>query len=350
MRHAFRKAFLHIASGWGLAALTLVGCSGTSDDCTTRPPSCTSVNNQEMPAPAAGTASSDCQWRLTAGPRPDVNIRTAGGTSSVNFWIAGDKALFRWGGEGWQDRYEAALGIVLEVFVDEDRLWVINGGPHPNLHHFDGNKWSAIPAADGVRVHAQGVFGTGPNDIIVALDTGYVHWNGTRWTAHTDSIYYTSTTNRGNFNRVKDEIWTLDMKSKNVLRIRNGEVSVVRSVPAAGVCLQALWVGSESDIWISTCSGNFEFLHWDGQAWEHVPNGSGHITLTMDGADGQVMWAAGHNGTLLRWKDNRWTPVPSGTTQHIRHLISFGRSSAWAVGAGNEVVNGQSHADLLRCD
>ena len=99
------------------------------------------------------------------------------------------------------------------------------------------------------------------------------------------------------------------------------------------VALTDVWADSSTDIWIVSEGG--EIFHGDGNSWEQqeVANWDNRQQLnSVWGSSAVDIWAVGDAGTLLHFDGNTWTPLNSGTTAALVHVLGAGTNDVLALG------------------
>jgi hypothetical protein len=266
----------------------------------------TAVSNR----PVSGPAKCSKGWHVVRGPSlpgdRQERLFSLGAASAVDAWAVGE----RWA--PYQTSPEVRLG------------------PYPLIEHWDGRKWTIVPAQDphhwNASLFAVAVlgadnawavggfrsFGRTPGESPLVQ-----HWDGRKWTAIT------------------------------VPRLAQGA--------SASQELIGLAASSPDDVWVlghSSANGATflnRLLHWDGRSWSLVPSRQSHATygvsLLMDVVVDRAgrAWAVGgrlhgigeastFNGALVEtWNGNSWRPAqaPDGALP-LTAVATTGRT-LWAI-------------------
>lgn len=95
------------------------------------------------------------------------------------------------------------------------------------------------------------------------------------------------------------------------------------------------------------CDGQSEACPADAEEWQ-TPTGTGfHWSYPLPSGNTfnavwsfapDDAWAVGTQGAAIHWDGRRWTPVPTGTTQHLYRLWATAPNDLWAAGEGDLVL------------
>lgn len=199
------------------------------------------------------------------------------------------------------------------------------------------------------------------------------HWNQPtelQWTSGS----FTDATNRQNLNAVtmssyREGFAVGDEQNNNftILQLTNGAWS---ATPFAGACnsqhLQGVSIVSSTETWAvgtsdqinnfpSCNSGNFIYaiLRWNGSTWtkltsSSVPTGATlaliphlnavHVISTNGTGVGNLGFAVGNNGRILKYDGTSWTTDTSGITNNLFGVYVVSANEAWAVGAAGRIL------------
>lgn len=185
----------------------------------------------------------------------------------------------------WEPAFDtAATGALSGVWgAAADDIFVVGGHPdRGEVYHYDGATWSPMTVPEGVGLLVW-VYGFGPDDVwSVGVDGGFVHYDGTAWTAlesgTTEDLW-------GIFGFANDDLW-----------IVGGDPDL------HGNC------GDET----KTC-----MWHWDGTTLSDADitpeaNTRGATSLFKVWGLGDTLFAVGQRGLVLRHGEGGWTPVSAG--------------------------------------
>lgn len=249
---------------------------------------CNLVVNSAVPTIASPKAERQLQWGVQLQDGMMVGDRNSN-----------DFVVFRWNGETeltWANDSYASGGSAFRG----------------NL-----NSVSMLSNADGFAVGDRATTGSGT--FIVA------RWNGSTWTTS----------------------WVSPACSGQNL---NG-VSAVSAREAWAVGVR----------YISGCGGGsnyrYTFLKWNGSSWSllaptTIPADSSsnqnlnavHVISTNNDNVGDLGFAVGNSGVILRYNGTTWTAMTSSTTSNLFGVFVVSASEAWAVGASGDILrwNGSS--------
>lgn len=302
------------------------------------------------------------------------------GTGPEDVWAVGYGTVLHYDGRTWTPSFTSEEHNLLGVWASApDDVWAV--GDYQPLLHYDGRSWSTVVSGaepEGIGGHA-GVFGLAPDDVwSCSWIRGIEHWDGLTWTDVGPS--------RGGVTNVwalGNEVWAVGARG----RIDRWDGRAFASVPRpVEVDLEDMWGSAPNDAWVvgragtllhwdgrelssfSTITPNHELhdvwsssptdawavgffrtdvgssieergmiLHWDGTDWSLSPSGTvgpsyrSHLQAVW-GARPNAVWAAGGDGTILRWDGREWQAVESSTRDRIDGLWGSGEDDVWAAG------------------
>ncbi len=218
------------------------------------------------------------------------------------------------------------------------------GNPPPVVLHWNGRRWTPIPASDLHGLTAQAVtassaddawlFGSFPGQKAGTSTTGALHWNGTTWSKRSIPDWLLKANGSGltdlylaDFGR--SGMWVFSLggylgeKAAFAGHYRRGHWTKVRlpDVPDSAVATSAsnVWVVGQ----VLPTPSRDVLMHWNGKRWNttRVPRQAvagypGGMVATGP-RDLWLPWyptKAGAREYLLHWAGGRWTKVrlPSG--------------------------------------
>jgi hypothetical protein len=272
--------------------------------------------------------------------------------------------------------------------VSDDDVWAVGerqGGEDGTLvEHWDGAAWSEVPSpspADaysslvGISVVSAGeawAVGYSQDFSSGVVTTLIEHWDGTSWTiipgpnpGETISELF------GVSARSAEDAWAVGSfddasgTAHNLVEHWDGTEWSVTDAPSPGLRDNALFSAvslGEDDAWAVGYAADTTqesakspvTLHWDGTAWNLIPNPP--LSAQLEGvaaAPNGELWAAGYlevpPTTLIeRWNGARWRVIRSenqqeGVANYLNDIaLGPGAGSAWAVGSGMS-ARGQWH-------
>src|SRR5262249_31407306 len=96
------------------------------------------------------------------------------------------------------------------------------------------------------------------------------------------------------------------------------------------------------DLWVvgKAYEGQAALMHYDGARWQTLPSGCDQSLLALFGVRRDLLFAAGHPGTILRYDGKRWSAVPSiPTHEKVTGLCGTSERAVWAVGHGGVALH-----------
>ncbi len=191
-------------------------------------------------------------------------------------------------------------------------------GNPPLIVHWNGTKWSSVPAAVPADTVLSAVAASSPTNAWIVGDSGLIpdisqtpvilHWNGRAWR----QVPFSAPPGTG-------------LSSVSVTSPSNAWA--VGSYPTSADAL-----GSEPRPMI---------LHWNGSAWRRVPlpkmaipAGDGAWLTGVSATSASNAWALG-TGFILHWNGRSWSQVPSAPARagHPIAVAATATDDAWLLGA-----------------
>jgi hypothetical protein len=317
--------------------------------------SATATLTVESPAPAAPAPAAAAPEQPTLDPAPYVWTPTStGGQGNAGVWgsSASDVYMANWvgiwhfDGARWSFVPEVEWHGTLDVYgFGANDVWAV--GPAGRILRYDGHGWSG-ERFDGDSVYAEalgiwenpprnhylwGVWGSAPNDVFVAGDSGSVlHWNGSAWRKM-------STGTREGLRRV----WGTSGSNVYVsgehgtLLHYDGAAWSRVAVPTT-VTLERVWGSSAGDVYVGGAEATL--LHYDGTAWSRVaiPVDPTYTVFAVWGTSASNVFAAGSGGFVLRWDGASWIREDSGRPEQILGLWGASGTDVFASMAGGWVT------------
>jgi hypothetical protein len=351
-------------------------------------------------AAAAVTSGSGATFKIVPSPNPGTfpTLLGVGASSASDAWTVGyyadstNSTFFslaeHWNGSAWAVvstpnpfGNENVLSAVADL--SPANVWAVghsvdtsnyyNEVTQPLIEHWNGTRWSAVPAAtdssvgdtlSGVAaVSATDVWAVGSHfDATIGGSAGLIeHWNGTRWSI------VPSPTSASNLTSVavisSSDVWvTGEAGLQPIFEHWNGKTWSAFSGPpvsAAYVAVTGITAVSSTDVWAvgtTRAPGRrpappYQTLaeHWDGQKWSIVaspdPVAGNNVFIQAAAISGSDVWAVGYDygatggasPLLANWDGTKWNtvqaPVPSGTQYNqLAAAAALPTGTVWAVG------------------
>jgi hypothetical protein len=302
--------------------------------------SLTVLPSDPAPAPSDAPPAAEAQvvaWTPTAtGGQGNFGVW---GASATNVYMANWVGMWHFDGAGWAIVPELEWHGTLDVYgFGADDVWAV--GPTGRILHYNGTAWSGA-RFDGDSVYAEplgvwenprrnlylwGVWGSGPNDVFVAGDSGTVlHWNGEAWSRM-------ATGTRAGLRRVWGSSGSdvyVSGEGGTLLHYDGSSWSRV-AVPATQT-LERIWGSSANDVYVGGAEGTL--LHYDGASWSRVaiPVDPTYTVHAVWGTSATNVYIAGSGGFVLRWDGAGWVREDSGRPEQILGL--WGASGTDVFGA-----------------
>jgi hypothetical protein len=224
--------------------------------------------------------------------------------------------VLRWDGSTWtrvpSPNSTASINQLEGVSaVSANDAWAVGdfGRPgHPAFHslilHWNGARWSTVPAPGG-ELHA--VSGVSSRSAWAVGFGTLLHWNGARWSRQ--SI------------RTRDFLET---------------VPVSRLLGVSALSSRNVWAVGNRCAHFGACVARTEIIHWNGARWSPVSSPApsrfnNHLTGVSALSAGNA-WAVGAycatrdcfrwHTLAVRWNGRRWSTVPSPNPSSSRNLLA----------------------------
>jgi len=400
----FLRRFLRRFAGPAALATLLVGCSGSP-----------SVASGSTDHPRASGAACVAKWSTVHVPKPSKStaglarlgvagvpsgLNAMAAVSSSDIWAVGaftkDSTSLQvtaltehWDGTRWsvvRAPHDAAStpsgppGALLSgvAATSSHDVWAVgavaratrdDNGNELDLdqtlaEHWDGRRWSAVPAADdsqddalvGVSARSSSdVWAVGTSNHTVGPNASFVtplveHWDGTRW-----SLVHVPTPG-------------LDPANAAAVASVFGGQNSGEGKPYDEASFSAVHALAADDVWAvgmiarhddtGTAPTQTFTEHWNGTAWRVVNAPDVHVGQLQHGADDSLyavtatraddVWAVGAaspEGTLtLHWDGTSWSVIPSahgGSDSYLGDVTAISATNVWAVGNAIEHWDGR---------
>jgi hypothetical protein len=286
------------------------------------------------------------------------------GRASDDVWAVGSYGLIvHWDGTGWvavpsgtRENLYAVSGTA------SDDVWA--GGPTVMLH-WDGTSWAPSPSfvPSHWGLDGAGLAAISRDDALVAISNGCQRWDGTSWHSTPCGVLG----GRAVFATSSEDIWVVGNPDPVICSdagYRAHWDGLSWSTVARGGCWATIAGTGPTDIWIDGT------LHYDGTTWTEMTcgprfnamsasnngaimgvNGFGIEYFSGDdgwpflartsvgwralgGRDPANIWAAGGDGTVIRYDGSRWSgqdfPLPRND-DYLYPIFGSSPSDIWGV-------------------
>jgi hypothetical protein len=175
-------------------------------------------------------------------------------------------------------------------------VWVLH--TDGALNHWDGREL-ATRIEGPPRVQTRSLSVVAPDDVWIATLTGLWRRHGKRWSKVACPARNVSAV----LARSSEDVWVADGEGRVYHRDATGSW---RSWQVSSNSFGPLLAASEAGVWYANGSAIFR---WDGVRWiETQREGESGRIVALD-VRASESWAAGDSGTLLRYRDERWSRV-----------------------------------------
>jgi hypothetical protein len=281
------------------------------------------------PAPASALECSVDRWCRIHASGPDLEAIFAASATDV-FAGGSDTTLLRWDGREWSGGSNPELtgaNRTADVYAmhGADGL-VLASGNEGYLTRFDGSAWSR--AGSGTQADLHGVFVRSANDAWIAGNGGtLLHFDGTDCTRERVPA-------RGSLLAVWSagaQVFVVGAEGELVHREESGRW---RARPSGTTeSLEAVWGTSATDVF---ALGDSVLVHFDGSRWSEEAIGA--EGLRAIGGAGEIVYAVGRGGLVVRRHGGEWRSEASGVTEDLLAVSVAPDRTAFAAGEGGVVL------------
>jgi hypothetical protein len=308
-----------------------------------------------------------------------VSATSATDAWSVGYRDDGAEALtLHWDGRSWSPVPNSVSAKLLGVSaLSPTDAWAVGGYSAPRSHtvqtlilHWDGSTWTRVPSPNSTASinQLEGVSAVSANDAWAVGDFGrpgrpafhalILHWNGARWSTvpaaggelHAVSGVSSRSAWAVGFGTLLH--WNGARWSRQSIRTRDflETVPVSRLLGVSALSSRNVWAVGNRCAHFGSCVARTEIIHWNGARWSPVSSPApsrfaNHLTGVSALSAGDA-WAVGAYCTtrtcsrqrtlVARWNGRRWSTVPSPNPSSSRDLLAgveaISPRQAWAVG------------------
>lgn len=243
------------------------------------------------------------------------------------------------GGHSWDDNMTAAwtfgratAATPTKKVLTGNRTPAV-GGTGPNdmwlaeegmFFHFDGTAWTYVPGSSNVAINEISM--RSPTDGWAVGESGArLHWDGTAWSVPSGEPHG----NSNFFALSATDAWMSTFKG-----LLHWDGTTWTSAPGVTGFFNDVWASSPSDVW----AVGLDVKHFDGTAWSVVtlPQTSGLGQggwYTVGGTGPSDIWVGGSTGNygakLAHWNGTAWAPVSVGVDGRIQDILAFAPNNVW---------------------
>ena len=241
--------------------------------------------------------------------------------------------IFHYDGTSWTNMgaVDAARSLVGVWGTSSENVYAIDG--HTVLH-YDGSRWSTSMTGPGFSILRE-VWGTSSSNIYVVGTSGaLLHYDGLQWTEMRitdEDLVDVSGTGRSDIRIVT---------FANHLFHYDGSVWTQEPLFPPHR-LNGVWAQSDANVYVVGDHGAIFNRQGAVVAPMHViPSGTSEDLYAVWGNTPGSIYAAGANGTLLRYNGTDWNPIVTGTTVTLRDVWSTSDDVVYVVGDDGTILQG----------
>jgi len=107
-------------------------------------------------------------------------------------------------------------------------------------------------------------------------------------------------------------------------------------IPGEEIIIGDLWGFSSTDIFAAGSDGTI--VRYNGSTWSDLDSGTTEDFNDIWGSSVSHLFAVGTNGIILRYNGNTWTAMNNGTTSNLNGIWGSGPSNVFAVGSSGTIL------------
>jgi hypothetical protein len=235
--------------------------------------------------------------------------------------------------------------------------WPCTGAPATVVKHWDGRRWTSVPAGELQGLSPDVVAASSATDawLFQSDAAAALHWNGASWAKRTIPGWAFAPGGLGD-----EYVYAADFGAKDVWVFDQTDYSASRKAAYAARFHDGHWTKSYlpampdevdavsgNDIWASGVTadgrGRAILMHWNGDRWGavDVPRRSAPGTpdgLAVTSPDSVWLgWVPAKSGAaeyVLHWTSRGWTKVGLPARDVILSLAGDGHGGLWATAVG----------------
>lgn len=304
-----------------------------------------------------GQSQPSSDWTTT--PNKAAALYAVWGGEADDVWAVGyENNIVHWNGTAWSSSLSGTTGELRSVWgARANDVWA--GGANGEMLHWDGRAWTSqtLSGSYGYSSYITGIWGSSANDVWAVgggeYDDAFVlHWDGIAWT-RTDIATSASGLNAV-WGSAPNDVWAVGggtMGSKGVIVHWDGQSWSKVMEGSSTVSLFGMfgvWGSAANDVW---AVGVENLAHWDGISWnlEHCTGQAADYTvgatvstcpygfLGVWGNATNDVWAvaealSGGAGFIEHWNGTSWTMNDMGMTNGTDGIWGTGPNNIWVVG------------------
>lgn len=238
--------------------------------------------------------------RSTGADLRSTTLKSVSGAGSGAVWTAGSSldgtGLFRWDGAAWRSETASKpVAYFNKVWANSATdVWAV-GGPAA-VQHWDGSRWSEIPAPSEASPYLdfRGVWGASASDVWMSDVSQWYHWDGKGWTTWKPASYAQF------WGLAGTDVWVANSYSAALWHF-DGK-GFVNTTPRLSSYVGCFWASASDDIWLS----GDPLMHWDGARWSPWP-GAPYLSSCWGTASDDI-WALDYGQKeLWHWDGKQWS-------------------------------------------
>lgn len=261
-----------------------------------------------------------------------------------DIWVVGGSAMTaHWDGTKW-----TGVPAPKEAYANLNDVWASGKGDvwavglAGSIMHHDGTKWTLEKAP---KLDYISVWGSDPNDVYASAKGGLLaRWDGKSWKLLVAPV-------EGNLRAVwasgPEDIWAVG-ENAAIFHSTGGGWGPVTIDPyevpegdpyEVSVTLLAIWGSAPDDIWAAGYpdkQGEGVLIHYDGKSWKYVPalKSEGRVFRAIWGWGKDDVLFAGTQGMLYHYDGEAFTALDSGFKTTLYDICGFGKDALIVGGFG----------------
>ncbi len=273
-------------------------------------------------------------WAAVGAFSVKTGLNAAFASSPENLWVAGEHGTaWRWDGVRWARVSLPTDEALVAVWASSNNdVWAFSGAGE--ILHWNGTHWTKASSPIALAT----AWGRGPNDLWAAGTSGFLHFDGTKWTlshaSPAEQYVY------GMWGTADGSLWAVGNCGYE-FALGGGAWSTQVYSPYGEPTLLAIWGVTPVDAWIVGTAG------WAGGGPGFILHGAGPhgtaVTPTtlraavpqlraVHGAAANDFWIVGEEGFILHGDGGSVAQIPNDDDAGLRAIWAFDAGDAWAFG------------------
>lgn len=245
-------------------------------------------------------------------------------------WLSGATQLLRFDGAQFHPEHPGAYQAHATAATD-GALFFAGAG----LLQLRGACWQRADWQQVAWQDMAGIWGSSPDNVLIAAEDGFVRWDGARWSRDFVAGWEMLDVH----GRAADDAWAVgrnfDNSGVGAAAHWDGHRWTPASPDVADV-LTGVWVAADGQAFASSAMGRV--LRWDGARWT-VIGPAFEVLSCADvwGTSPQHLFVTCHDPPLLEWDGQIWRRADIAETERMGELWGVSPDEVWSNSAGGRL-------------